>query len=389
MERYADVKLANLERTLESLTPGAVSGTAGLRPLLLHLEITTRCNLRCLKCGHATDPPGSERISPRHLAYSVIETFDEFFAAAAKVHTFGYGEMFLYSKLQRLVQRLKSHDCVVDGITNGALVGEEEINWLVEFGYDELTFSIDGVEAATMQRLRGVDVERLWATLSYLRDRKREKGADRPRVVVNFVAQADNYHELPDLVRKLTDLDIYFIGVNTLHRPDSTSSDSYFQLYREYSLRNVSRHDVEQVFARAEKLAHQASIGFASYVDWEGEYGQPVTELVQLKPASNGHTTAEISDEPPSLPPFYCAHPWMSVYVHADTSVRVCCFMQGSVGAASSGEELESVWNGERITEIRNAVRKGEVHPACRKCVQAGRYKGSFLELEDIRRTLT
>jgi MoaA/NifB/PqqE/SkfB family radical SAM enzyme len=105
-------------------------------PLLLHLEITTRCNLRCARCGHAVDPPHSLRIAPRHLQYSIIETFDPFFAAAARVHT---GE------------RLKHYECMVDGISNGVLVGEKEVDWL---GYDEITFSIDGVEPATMQRLR-------------------------------------------------------------------------------------------------------------------------------------------------------------------------------------------------------------------------------------------
>jgi len=237
MNHYLVKKQENLRQAMDALA-GPSQGEGGVthRPILLHLEITTRCNLKCLKCGHATDPPDSPRITPRHLPYEIIETFDEFFAAATRVHTFGYGEMFLYAKLQRLVERLKHHECMVDGITNGAILREADVDWLVEYGYDELTFSIDGVEPETMRRLRGVDVERIWKILGYLKRRKAERGAERPRVIVNFVAQSDNYHELPALVRKLTDFNIFFLGVNTLHPVglSDPASETYSQLYREF-----------------------------------------------------------------------------------------------------------------------------------------------------------
>ena len=212
---YFRQKRENFQRVLASLKPGDAVGPVPAKPLLLHLEITSRCNLRCLKCGHATDPPGTPRTTPRNLPYSVVETLDDYFAAAVMVHTFGYGEMFLYNKLKRLVERLKHHSCVVDGITNGVLIDEPEVDWLVEYGYDQLTFSIDGVKPETMQRLRGVDVEKLWRTLDYMKRRKAETGKKCPGwIVVNFVPHSDNFDEMPDLVRRLSGLDIFFLGVN-------------------------------------------------------------------------------------------------------------------------------------------------------------------------------
>jgi MoaA/NifB/PqqE/SkfB family radical SAM enzyme len=389
MEHYLEEKRENLRHALEAIgQTDQMAGAAASRPLLLHLEITTRCNLRCLKCGHATDPPDSPRIAPRHLQYGIVESFDRFFAAAARVHTFGYGEMFLYGRLQRLVERLKHYECIVDGITNGALVGEKEVDWLVEYGYDELTFSIDGVEPATMQRLRGVDVERIWNTLAYLERRKRECHAGRPRVIVNFVAQSDNYLELPRLVRKLAGLNVYFLGVNTLHRPGPSEpeSDAYAKLYREFTLRNAPRPEVEAAFEEARQLAAAAHIGFALYIDLDAEYtAGPANGLVQIVPRQDGNGDRP---RPETLPPYYCAYPWMSLYVHADTDARVCCYMQGRIGTVSSGDDLEKVWNNGVVTAIRESVSKGEVHPSCDKCVRAGRYQHSFVDLEDIQRVL-
>lgn len=384
-----EAKRANLRSTLAMLSDHTPAGPVSNRPLQLHLEITSRCNLRCLKCGHATDPPGTPRIAPRHLAYRIIETFDEYFASAVRVHTFGYGEMFLYSKLRQLVERLKHHGCVVDGITNGVLVGKDEVDWLVDYGYDELTFSIDGVEPATMQRLRGVDVGKLWNTLAYLKERKLEMGKDRPRVVVNFVAQADNYHELPALIRKLRHLNVYFLGVNPLMpgQADGDPEEPYNKLHREFGLHNVPRGLLEAVLDHSRQLARMAGVGFCAYLDldalYESRYGTG-NGLLQILPAQH----LEKIQKEEKLQPYYCSYPWTSVYVHADTGARVCCYMDGSLGTVEDGADLHRVWTEGTITEIREAISKGEVHPSCKSCVQLGRYQHSYTDLEDIRRHL-
>jgi len=382
-------KRANLRSTLALLSGEQPAPEVSNRPLLLHLEITSRCNLRCLKCGHATDPPGTPRIAPRHLPYRIIETFDEYFASAVRVHTFGYGEMFLYSKLRPLVERLKHHGCFVDGITNGVLVGQQEVDWLVDCEYDELTFSIDGVEPATMQRLRGVDVGKLWDTLAYLKERKLEKGKDRPRVIVNFVAQADNYHELPALVRKLRDLDIHFLGVNPL-MPVQENGDPeapYLKLVREFGLHNVPRGLLEAVLDHARQLAKVAGIGFCAYLDLDALYALRCgtgNGLLQILPARH----LEKIHQDQELQPYYCSYPWTSVYVHADTGARVCCYMDGGLGTVGDGADLHRVWTEGAITEIREAIRKGEVHPSCEACVKHGRYQQSYTDLEQIEQHL-
>jgi MoaA/NifB/PqqE/SkfB family radical SAM enzyme len=386
---YLRQKRENFQRVLASLTPGETAGPIPSKPLLLHLEITSRCNLRCLKCGHATDPPGTPRTTPRNLPYSVIETFDDYFASAVLVHTFGYGEMFLYNKLKPLVERLKHHGCVVDGITNGVLLDKEEVDWLVEYGYDELTFSIDGVKPETMQRLRGVDVEKLWRTLAYMKQRKLETGKKCPRIVVNFVAQSDNYDELPDLLRKLSDLDIFFLGVNPLMPADGAPDKPYAKLYEEFRLENAPREGVEATFEKARKLAAAAGIGFAIYIDLDALYGSryttnKMTKLLQIVPQE--HLAKVQQDE--KLQPYYCSYPWTSVYVHADSGARVCCYMDGSLGTIETGADFDRVWTEGPITEVRDAISKGEVHPFCQSCIGLGRYQHSHIELQEIRRHL-
>jgi MoaA/NifB/PqqE/SkfB family radical SAM enzyme len=382
MDAYLARKQANFRRVIASFGKTDAKAKMDARPLLLHLEITSRCNLRCLKCGHATLPRDSPRIQPRHLSYAIVESFDEYFATCARVHTFGLGEMFLYGKLRRLVERIKHFGCTVDGITNGTLVGRDEVDWLVELGYDEITFSIDGAERETMERLRGADLDKILDTLAYLKKRKEEGGCERPRVVVNFVAQADNIHELPALVRKLAGLNIFFLGVNALMRPSGTEDGDtrYAKLYAESSLARKPRRLVEDAIQEARSLAVQAGMSFAVYIDFDALYhpGQ-FTGLVQLIRAEDENKPA-----PEKLAPYYCAYPWTSTFVHANAGARICCFMKGTLGTVNDADDFDRVWNTGLITEIRDAVSRGEVHQSCAPCVSRGRYQHSYVDLKSV-----
>src|SRR5207245_7686336 len=105
-------------------------------------------------------------------------------------------------------------------------------------GYDQLVFSIDGVKPETMQRLRGADLNRIWDILRYIQQRKEQTGSSKPQVVIGFVAQADNIDELPDLVRKLAELNVCFLAIATLHYKKYVpgADDSSGKLYRDYAL---------------------------------------------------------------------------------------------------------------------------------------------------------
>jgi MoaA/NifB/PqqE/SkfB family radical SAM enzyme len=176
--------------------------------------------------------------------------------------------MFLYAKLRDLVEGLKRFKCVVDGVTNGVLIGKPEADWLIDQGFDLLTFSIDGARSETMARWRGVNVNRIFRILAYFRDRKRMLGKDPPRIVVNFVAEAGNIRELPELARILAELQVHFLGVNPLYKPGAQwEGGSYGELYRTSSLRNVSRDSVETALNGSRNIALGAGYHFGSYLD--------------------------------------------------------------------------------------------------------------------------
>jgi MoaA/NifB/PqqE/SkfB family radical SAM enzyme len=394
MGNYLEKKRANLDLIVKTIGERGGSSEDGSfegKPPLLWLESTARCNLRCGKCGHAVDAPGSARILPRNLPDAVVDEADEYFAAAVKVRTSGYGEMFLFSRLRSLVERIKRYECWVEGTTNGVIIAPSEVDWLVQLGYDQLVFSIDGVEPATMQRLRGADLDRIWDILGYIKGKKEEWNSGKPQIVVGFVAQSDNLHELPALVRKLAEFNICLIAVNTLHYKKYVpgTEDPYGRLYHDCSLANLERGRVEALIEEAREIAAGANIGYNVYIDLDRVYRE-AAEDADDEDGEFVTLFAEPAPPPPSsLEPFYCVYPWTSLFVTARGSTTVCCSMRGEIGTVLESGDLDRVWNGEPLREIRKAIARGEVHKSCAYCVSRNRHLSSFVDLDAVKAALS
>lgn len=433
-------KRSNWQAYESNAAAGAVE--VSNKPVQLYLEVSSRCNLRCQKCGFAWDPSLAK--TGKDIPWPALAKMDEFFAAATEVYTFGYGEMFLNPELAPLVTVLKNHNCRVSGVTNGTLIRPADVVWLVATGYDQLTFSIDGATEETMQRLRGASYAKIFNVLRLLHEEKARRKSEIPRIVVNFVAQADNYSELPGLVRQLAPLGIYFLGVNPLHH--FTGDGGYQRYYAQYRLGLVPKENVDAVIAEARGLAEAAGMMFDVFLNPEFEW--PVETRAESTPlhvysTSAGPTAPLFSDEPAALsssadgaaprpavatdqesrasssgsssapeppsdgsavaggpatsiapsgalPSMYCHYPWTTLYIAAAGTARVCCYMPVVEGLGTfTGEGgLESVWNGPGLQSVREHIREGRVHPACSQCVVHRSFESHTAAMNPLRAEL-
>jgi pyruvate-formate lyase-activating enzyme len=396
------------------------------KPVQLYLEITSRCNLRCAKCGFAWDPSLAK--NGRDIAWPLLAGMEDFFAAATEVYTFGYGEMFLYPELAPLITVLKNHNCRVSGVTNGVLIRPADVVWLVATGYDHLAFSIDGATEETMQELRGASHRKILAVLRLIHEEKQRRQAERPNIVVNFVAQADNYKELPELARQLAPLKIHFLGVNPLHHFDGTTG-GYYEYYEKFKLGRVPREEFDAAIAEARTIAEGAGMIFESFVnpafEWPAAEIAPTTVPLHVHDVPAAAPPPEISAEPapeapaaappavseslpvieapvssppapilpsapPGLSPMYCHYPWTTMYLSASGTAKVCCYMAVNEGLGRfTGEGgLDAVWNGPDLQSVREHIRDGRVHPACRQCVVHRSFENHPAAMNPIRAEL-
>jgi pyruvate-formate lyase-activating enzyme len=408
-------KRANFDVYLANVACGSVEATN--RPIQLFLEVSSRCNLRCKKCGFSWDPSLAK--TGRDLAWPILTRMEEFYAAAVEVYTFGYGEMFLHPELAPLVTVLKNHGCRTSGITNGVLIRPADVVWLVATGYDQLTFSIDGGTEETMEKLRGASLAKVLGTLRLIHEEKERRKSEFPRIVVNFVAQNDNYQELPELARKIAPLGIYFMGVNPLHHFVDTV-DEYEKYYRSFRLGAVPKEAFDAAVAEARAIMEPTGTTFQCFVNPEFEWpatqpaaGErvalhnrdlpeppaPLAELpTQLASQASSGPETPVPVVPPAaeplptnpetgLPLMYCHYPWTTLYLSAAGKARVCCFMSvhEDLGEFTGDGDVGSAWNGPALRSVREHIRDGRVHPACTQCVAHKTYEVHASAINPIR----
>lgn len=158
-------------------------------PLTVTWEITNRCNLRCAHCLSNSGPDASTQ---GELNLAEAQDVVEQLAAQGvfQIH-FGGGEPFLYAGFMELLRSAQRNGfCCLCISTNGSALTPGRIRELEALGGIYLQLSLDGVEAASCDAVRGRG-----AYQAALRALERLRGSTIVRTV-NFVYCRHNAHEL-------------------------------------------------------------------------------------------------------------------------------------------------------------------------------------------------
>jgi MoaA/NifB/PqqE/SkfB family radical SAM enzyme len=182
------------------------------RPVLVHFEVTLRCNARCSFCDYwKTDP------AERHRELKSFADAARFFNPM--IVTFTGGEPTLRRDLEDVVRavcdaiRLK----YVTLITHGAMLTPERAQALWDAGVNQLNISLDYLDGRH-DVARGIPglTEKIFGTVSRLR----ERGIDNVRF--NTVIKDDNLDQILPLVHRAAELGC---GVNLSVYTDSKNGN--------------------------------------------------------------------------------------------------------------------------------------------------------------------
>lgn len=153
-------------------------------PTELIIEPTNFCNLHCPLC-----PTGSNQLK-RLKGYMNFFLFqkiiDESKFYVDRILLWNLGEPFLHPDIFSMIQYAKRFNIQVISSTNGfPFYSKYSINQLIDSNIDDLTVSVDGVDAQTHIKYRkGADFIKLINGLKYLRDFKKNKHLNHP--IINY-----------------------------------------------------------------------------------------------------------------------------------------------------------------------------------------------------------
>ena len=336
------------------------------RPLTLYAEVSAYCNMQCRMCGRTVY--GVKPSDQGFMGRDVYERLMELCAPGSRMAMFGGGETLMHKDFKYFLKLAAERGMLVSFNTNGRLLTRDIAEAMVEYGQDGLVISCSAGTAETYEIIhRGGRWKELWRNIEGLRSAKVARHGDdpfaKPHTYLEFVAQKDNVHELPTLLRRAWEYG--FVGLVVV---DLVAHSDEMEAQR------VNTPEMQSVAEKYYRHAMKIRRGF----------GLSPAFTLHL-PASRNSVTKELSpvmdEELPEAPEapeggqeqaedeqdYFCLEPWHSFYVRYDGTVGPCCITARRLGNLNE-QSAEDIWNGEMFQKFRARMRSKEKPFECLAC---------------------
>lgn len=346
------------------------------RPLTVILDLTERCNLRCVMCyfsevDRIQFPPYETKLSDDgNMPIPVFERIAaDLFPRARRVALGCAAEPMLHPKFREILA-IAGRYGVPDlwYPTNLLALTEKTAEALVDHRVTTVAASIDGVTSETYEKIRvGARWDKLIEKLDLLRSVKARRRSRLPRLRIIFTWMRSNREELPRLPEfakrhGAVELDVRYVapteGVDVtpelLEREDPASLRS--------ELASTARHAVElglrlyafpefetaadrshSILARAQRRLWRMRAGLETLEGWRHYRRQ------QQKG---------------------CAYPDTTIVVRPNGAVSPCVFWKATPIGFYPSDDLAGITAGAPLTAIREGLACGSPIGSCTDCEQ-------------------
>jgi MoaA/NifB/PqqE/SkfB family radical SAM enzyme len=323
----------------------AVHPPLGRLPLVT-LYLTERCNSRCVTCDywrHGRDDMTLAAVSRLLPSFARLHT---------QIVLLSGGEPLLNHEWPAIAALLRGNGLKLWLLTSGLALAKHARRAAELF--DAITVSLDGTDPETYAAIRGLDAfdkvcEGIRAAAAY--------GVP-PSIRVTL--QRANYRQLPGfagLARELGARQVSFLAVDVANPHAFGRADDYVS---DLALRPEDLPVFEQVLNAAERdLLEDFRSGFIA------ESPQKLRRIHQYFAAIHGQGP---------YPLVRCNAPEFSAVIAATGRVQPCFFIAGPSDSQlpGAGSEIDNalpgVLNGDRMTQLRAAIRDGR-RAECKTCV--------------------
>lgn len=197
-------------------------------PHILHVGVTTMCNLRCPAC-----PTGNGTLGrpAEHLSFDIYSrTVDELRDVLMLQIFWDWGEPLMHPRFPDMIDYASRSGIMTAVSTNGTVANsEKQIDRLVAARPSVVMVCVDGADQQTHETYRaGAKLSKVLDTIRRLRDAKDRQGTLYPLIEFRTLAIRENEHQMPELLRMATDYGADLLNVKSLRPFDyrGTNVDS-------------------------------------------------------------------------------------------------------------------------------------------------------------------
>jgi len=294
-----------------------------LYPTMLIIGSTTRCNLNCTICDRHS-------FKVEDLKLYNLKKIESLIRGAEDINLTGYGEPLLNAEIDSIIEYIYSvnnRKNIISLVTNGTRL-TEKFGALLSGRINNITISLNAATEETYRRdmknakLQDV-LENITEFLSVLDDDSKN------RIILSFVAHADNFKEIPDFIDLAFGLGVKKVRVGQ------------FAIFREEDIR-------------------------LSLLNVRGEYNRYIDLALKRANKSNIILYANKFDSPfnHNISKHVCFFPFKQLIINPDGSIDgPCCCGRFDFGNVFQ-EDFDNIWFGQNYMKMR----KKRYLPTCITC---------------------
>jgi radical SAM protein with 4Fe4S-binding SPASM domain len=335
-----------MERRSMKFKPGMIIDAVRLAPSLkfnkgytrldyLHLDITSRCNLKCRMCEWRY------KVEQKEMPFGIYKkAIDEGLKLGLrKIVIAATGESLVHRDFPKMIAYAHDRRLKIELVTSLSLMSDEIMNAILKI--NSLVVSFDGATKETYEKIRvGAGFEKTLANLKKIAENKKDMS-----IRINYVIQKDNFKDVDGIVELMKEL-VSRISYKFTH--DTIGNNIPLQL---------DSGEMEECVERLRRAFKKMK-----------EYGMAgdmnVDEMYLKNPENlySGLYKPWIHDIP-------CYNLWLGTFVNPDGLVFPCCDFYKEKDALGDlkKQSLTDIWNSKSFNEARKRF-KGRKPKVCEGC---------------------
>ena len=303
-------------------------------PSYLEIEVTTKCNLRCIMCEHTYwDEPNKD------MSFEEFKGIVDQFPKLKWIGLTGIGESFINKDFMRMLKYVKLKNVFVELYDNFYFIDEKTARELIEIGVDKIFISLDASTKETYEKIRiGSNFERVANNIKNLIRLKEEMKSYFPEISFHYIVNKLNLPEVPQ----------------------------YIELV--YSLTKGKKITIQ--FTR---MLHE----FKETKDLFTEIPEEIIEKTNKKAKGMNINLSWNADVPQSKPPISKCTEWTMPFIFVTGHVIPCC--AGNEAGDRIGQKetalgnvfeqsFKEIWYGRKYRSLRKMLSQGKLPLACKDC---------------------
>ncbi|MBI4101549.1 MAG: SPASM domain-containing protein [Candidatus Nealsonbacteria bacterium] len=302
-------------------------------PSYLEVEVTTRCNLKCIICERTYWQEANRDMSFEEFK-GIVDQFK-----LKWIGLTGIGESFLNKDFLRMLRYVKEKNVFVELYDNFFLVDKKTAQELIAMGIDRFFISLDAATKKTYEAIRvGSNFERVIANLQDFFALKREMKAHFPEIAFHYIVNRLNLSEIPQ----------YIELVHSLTGGRNTTVQFTRMLHSFKETEDLFVEIPEKTVLETEKKAKELNLR----VVWS-------------------------ADAPKTKPEIKKCAEWTMPFIFANGDVIPCCagneagnrdFQKKTALGNVFRQSFKEIWRGEKYKNLRKMLREGKAPAACYNC---------------------